>query len=64
MGDMDVTKIVSNTFQMEFPYKSGRQITVAEVDKAGWFTLPEAAEKIIPAQLPFLDQLATILSQE
>jgi predicted NUDIX family NTP pyrophosphohydrolase len=63
-GDMDVSNIVSNTFQMEYPYKSGRWITVSEVDKAEWFTLPEAAEKIIPAQLPFLHQLATILSKE
>lgn len=56
-ADVDADKIVSNTFQQEYPYKSGKWITVPEVDKAGWFNLKEAAEKINPAQAAFLAEL-------
>ncbi len=43
-GDLDVSTIVSNTFSMEYPYKSGKWIDVAEVDRAEWFT-PQVARK-------------------
>lgn len=55
-GDIDASKIVSNTFKTEWPYKSGKWITVPEVDKAGWFTIDEAKSKINPAQVAFLDE--------
>ncbi len=61
-GDLNVAAIRSNTFRMEYPYKSGRWITVPEVDKAKWFSIAEAAHKIIPGQQPLLDELAAILA--
>jgi predicted NUDIX family NTP pyrophosphohydrolase len=56
-ADVDAENIVSNSFKMEYPYKSGKWITVPEVDKAGWFRIKEAKEKINPAQAGFLDEL-------
>ncbi|NTS41271.1 NUDIX domain-containing protein [Flavisolibacter sp. BT320] len=56
-GDLDAATIVSNTFRQEYPYKSGKWITVPEVDKAGWFTLEEARKLMNPAQVPMLDDL-------
>ena len=56
-GDLDAGAIVSNTFRQEYPYKSGKWITVPEVDKAGWFSLEEARLLINPAQVPLLDDL-------
>lgn len=61
-GDVDIENIQSNTFRMEYPYKSGRWIEVPEVDKAGWFGLDEAFEKILPAQQALLHELASILN--
>lgn len=63
-GDMDAANIVSNTFRQEYPYKSGKWITVPEVDKAAWFTLDEARTKINPAQAALFDDLRQKLSHE
>ncbi|HEY0041662.1 MAG TPA: NUDIX domain-containing protein [Flavisolibacter sp.] len=56
-AEVDADNIVSNSFRIEYPYKSGKWITVPEVDKAGWFSLEEAREKINPAQAAFLEEL-------
>ena len=56
-ADVDANQIVSNTFQLEYPYKSGKWITVPEVDKAAWFRLEEAKEKINPAQAELIEDL-------
>jgi predicted NUDIX family NTP pyrophosphohydrolase len=56
-AEVDADNIVSNSFRIEYPYKSGKWITVPEVDKAGWFLLEEAREKINPAQAAFLEEL-------
>lgn len=61
-GDLDADSIVSNTFRMEYPYKSGKWIEVPEVDRAAWFTLEAAAVRINPGQQPLLDELASILT--
>ena len=53
----DATAIVSNTFQFEWPYKSGKWIEVSEVDRAAWFGFDEALKKINPAQVPLLHEL-------
>src|SRR5579875_2280672 len=45
-GNIDADKIVSNTFKIEWPYKSGKWKTFPEVDEAGWFSIEEAKEKI------------------
>lgn len=56
-ADVDASNIVSNTFRQEYPYKSGKWITIPEVDKAAWFSVEEAREKINPAQAALLDDL-------
>lgn len=56
-GDLDVTRLVSNTFTMEWPPRSGRQQEFPEVDRAAWFGVDEARRRINPAQAAFLDRL-------
>ena len=63
-GDADAEHIVSNTFQQEYPYRSGKWITVPEVDKAAWLSLEEARKRINPAQAAFLDNLLEKLLHE
>jgi predicted NUDIX family NTP pyrophosphohydrolase len=60
-GDADADNIVSNTFKQEWPYKSGKWITIPEVDKAGWFGVEEAKEKMNNAQVAFLEELVSML---
>ena len=55
-GDLDAGAIVSNHFTLEWPPKSGRFASHPEIDRAGWFALAEAREKILPSQLPILDR--------
>jgi predicted NUDIX family NTP pyrophosphohydrolase len=56
-GNFDAAELKSNTFSMEWPPKSGRQQSFPEVDRAAWFDLETARKKILPSQLPLLDQL-------
>lgn len=56
-GDLDTTRIHSNTFRFEWPPRSGKLIEIPEVDRAEWFALRTAREKINPAQVPLLDRL-------
>ncbi len=55
--DRDDPILPSNTCQIEYPPRSGRMLTIPEVDQARWYGLPIAVQKILPAQLPFLNQL-------
>jgi predicted NUDIX family NTP pyrophosphohydrolase len=57
-GDLDATAAHSNCFQLEWPPHSGRLIEVPEVDRAEWFGLDEARQRINPAQAELLDRLA------
>ena len=57
-GDLDESATTSNTFELEWPPRSGRTIQVPEVDRAEWFTLDTARQKINPAQVELLDRLA------
>jgi predicted NUDIX family NTP pyrophosphohydrolase len=61
-GDLDATRAESVSCEVEWPPNSGRLIRVPEVDRAAWFTLEEARNKIIKAQSVFLDRLEQILS--
>jgi len=54
-GDLDPDKIVSNTFEMEWPRHSGKTLSFPEVDRGKWYTLEEARNYINTAQIPFLD---------
>jgi predicted NUDIX family NTP pyrophosphohydrolase len=60
-GDFDAGAITSNTFEMEWPPRSGRRRSFPEVDRASWFSLPEAREKINAAQAALLDRLGEAL---
>lgn len=57
-GDLDASAITSNTFEMEWPPRSGRRRAFPEVDRAEWFSLDDARAKINPAQAELLDRLA------
>jgi len=57
-GDLDAGAITSNTFTIEWPPRSGRTQEFPEVDRAGWFGLDAAREKLIEAQRELLDRLA------
>ena len=57
-GDFDVSALRSNTFELEWPPRSGRIVTFAEIDKVEWMTLATARKKILPGQAPLLDRLA------
>jgi predicted NUDIX family NTP pyrophosphohydrolase len=59
-GDCDPSQLRSNTFEMEWPPKSGKRVSFPEVDRAAWFDLNDARRKILASQLPFLDQLEEI----
>ena len=56
-GDLDATAIVSNTFDLEWPPKSGRIQTFPEIDRAAWFDLESAHSLIVHGQRPLLDRL-------
>jgi predicted NUDIX family NTP pyrophosphohydrolase len=55
--DCDPATLRSNSFSMEWPPRSGRMAEFPEVDRGAWFGLAQAREKMLPAQLPFLDAL-------
>ena len=57
-GDFDVGALKSNSFEMEWPPRSGRRATFPEVDRAAWFELDAARAKLLDAQRAFLDRLA------
>jgi predicted NUDIX family NTP pyrophosphohydrolase len=61
MGDLDAQTITCNTFEMEWPPKSGKQKSFAEIDKAGWFNLAEAKVLINDRQVAFLEELVAHL---
>ena len=56
-GDLDATQARSNTFLMQWPPRSGRMQEFPEVDRAEWFGVTEAREKLNPAQVELLDRL-------
>lgn len=60
-GDIDHTGIVSNTFEIEWPPKSGKQATFPEIDRAGWFTVEEAKVKVNPGQIKLIEELEELI---
>jgi predicted NUDIX family NTP pyrophosphohydrolase len=61
-GDLDPATVVSNTFELEWPPRSGRTQRVPEIDRAEWFGLDAAREKLNPAQAAFVDRLEDLLA--
>jgi len=62
-GDIDVGEIESSEFELEWPPRSGVLRRFPEVDRAGWFGLDEAREKIVSGQVAFIDVLAAHLAR-
>jgi predicted NUDIX family NTP pyrophosphohydrolase len=62
-ADCDATRARSNLFSMQWPPKSGRIQQFPEVDRAAWFTIPEARRRILPSQSGFIDQLVDALGE-
>lgn len=56
-GDLDTATVRSNTFEMEWPRGSGLMQQFPEIDRAEWFALDAARERIVAAQAEFLDRL-------
>jgi predicted NUDIX family NTP pyrophosphohydrolase len=63
-GDLDVERIESVTFEMEWPPRSGRKQEFPEVDRAAWFALEEARTRILPAQAVLIDRLERAAATE
>lgn len=62
-GEIDPSSIKSNTFEMEWPPKSGKKQSFPEVDKAGWFSSEIAMEKILEGQKAFIAEMLSKLQR-
>ena len=62
-GDLDPETVVSNNFEIIWPPGSGKLRSFPEIDKAAWFTLEVAKQKINKGQISLLDQLAELLNK-
>jgi predicted NUDIX family NTP pyrophosphohydrolase len=62
-GDLDPDAITSNTFTIEWPPRSGTQREFPEVDRAGWFDVPTARDKVLAAQAELIDRLLSALAE-
>jgi predicted NUDIX family NTP pyrophosphohydrolase len=58
-GDLDPATVRSNTFVMEWPPRSGRQAEFPEIDRAEWFGLDAAREKLVGGQVELIERLAS-----
>lgn len=56
-AEFDPVHLHSNTFELEWPPRSGRRQSYPEIDRAAWFTPEEARERVLAAQQPFIDRL-------
>ena len=63
MRDFHPAKLSSNSFEMEWPPRSGKTATFPEVDAARWVTIAEARAIMLESQLPFLDRLLDLLAK-
>jgi predicted NUDIX family NTP pyrophosphohydrolase len=62
-GDADPSQLVSNICKVEWPPRSGRRITIPEVDRGRWFSMEEAQVYIRDEQRTFLQELAALHAQ-
>jgi predicted NUDIX family NTP pyrophosphohydrolase len=61
-GDLDPAALVSNTFELEWPPRSGRKASFPEVDRAAWFSPAQARDKILAGQREFIERLVTLIA--
>ena len=62
-GDCIASELSSNSFEMEWPPRSGRSKTFPEIERAEWFTISDAEAHILPSQIPLLQRLIQALEQ-
>lgn len=62
-GNVEPASIICNTFEMEWPPKSGKQVAFPEIDKAGWYSFDEAVKLINERQVPLLQQAMSITTK-
>lgn len=62
-GDLDPATAHSNTFPFQWPPKSGRYITIPEIDRVEWFAPEEARQRLKDTQIPFVDRLLAALER-
>lgn len=63
-GNIDHQNIISNTFEMEWPPRSGKTASFAEVDRAGWFDPEVAKTKVNTAQIALIDELESVILKD
>ena len=56
-GEVDAAAVKSNAFEMQWPPRSGRTARFPEVDRGQWFGVAEALQRILPSQVPILEEL-------
>lgn len=61
-GNLHPDYLRSNTFELEWPPKSGKRVAFAEIDKGAWFTVEQAEKKINQMQYSFIEELGNVLS--
>jgi predicted NUDIX family NTP pyrophosphohydrolase len=61
-GDLDPAKATSNQFEMEWPPRSGRRQSFPEVDRAAWFTVVDALDKVVAGQQALVERLAVAIA--
>jgi len=61
-GDLDPASVIPGTFTMEWPPRSGKQAEFPEVDRAAWWSLEQAATKLVRGQVPFLARLIRLIT--
>jgi predicted NUDIX family NTP pyrophosphohydrolase len=59
-GDLDPEGITSNTFEVEWPPRSGKRSTFPEVDRAAWFSPEAAMRALVRAQAAFVERLVAL----
>jgi predicted NUDIX family NTP pyrophosphohydrolase len=62
-GDLDPAAAYSNTFPFQWPPRSGRYVTIPEIDRVGWFAPDDARRKLKDTQHPFIDRTLDALSR-
>ena len=63
-GDADPAAVASNTMRVEWAPRSGKWVTIPEIDQCGWFDPAAAREKVNPAQAEFIDRLEEMLADD